>query len=223
MLVVDSKLVAAFVRAAVVLSLLAGTAAGAQAPPPPLAPLALEGDAERGQRLAFTCSGCHGIPGYRNVYPSYLVPKLGGQPADYLEVALQGYRRATRPHQTMQAQTNELSDQDIADLAAYFASRVAAPTTGTYAASAARIQAGRSKVTNCIPCHGDQGVAPAPQWPNLAGQHASYLAYALTQYKTGARRDPIMEPMMSELDAEAIAEIAAFYASQPHLFTVEPD
>ena len=59
--------------------------------------------------------------GYFNASPAYHVPKLGGQNADYLEVALQGYRRGTRGHGTMQAQASSLSDQDIADVAAYFA------------------------------------------------------------------------------------------------------
>ena len=67
---------------------------------PPLLPLPLEGDPARGAVLAETCAGCHGVPGYRNAYPSYHVPKLGGQNADYIEIALQGYRRGTRGHPT---------------------------------------------------------------------------------------------------------------------------
>ena len=74
------------------------------------------GDAERGEVLADTCLGCHGIPGYRNAYPSYRVPMLGGQHADYLVIALQGYKSGQRQHPTMQAQATSLSDQDIQDL-----------------------------------------------------------------------------------------------------------
>ena len=79
------------------------------------------GDPGQGEILAETCMGCHGIPGYRNAYPSYRVPKLGGQKAEYLVLALQAYRAGTRPHATMRAQAASLSDQDIEDLAAFYA------------------------------------------------------------------------------------------------------
>ena len=85
-------------------------------------PAAAQGDAERGVKLAYTCLGCHGIKGYRNAYPSYRVPKLGGQKAAYLLAALQGYQDGTREHPTMQAQASSMSDQDMQDLAAYFSS-----------------------------------------------------------------------------------------------------
>jgi len=191
--------------------------AAAQAPPPALVPLALAGDAARGEALAYTCRGCHGIPGYQNAYPTYDVPKLGGQNADYIEVALQGYRRGTRPHPTMQAQAAEMSDQDIADIAAYIASIDAAPETGASAASVAVAQAGREKSTSCQPCHGPDGVAAGPQWPNLAGQHAGYLVEAMNQYRLGDRADLIMGPMMNTLDETTIEELAAFYAALPGL------
>ena len=69
---------------------------------------------------AITCMGCHGIPGYFNVYPTYNVPRLGGQHAEYLVAALKAYRLGQRSHPTMGAQANTLSDQDIADIAAFF-------------------------------------------------------------------------------------------------------
>src|SRR5210317_2440622 len=85
-------------------------------------PAHAEGDAEAGKDLAYTCLGCHGIEGYRNAYPSYRVPKLGGQKAGYLEIALKGYRGGTRKHPTMVAHASSLSDQQIEDVAAYLAS-----------------------------------------------------------------------------------------------------
>ena len=60
------------------------------------------GDAARGQKLADTCMGCHGIPNYRNAYPSYAVPKLAGQHPEYVVIALQGYKAQTRKHPTWQ-------------------------------------------------------------------------------------------------------------------------
>lgn len=75
-----------------------------------------------GQKIAYTCTGCHGIPFYKNPYPNYHVPRLGGQNEAYLVSALKAYRSGERKHSTMQAQAGSLTDQDIADIAAYFAS-----------------------------------------------------------------------------------------------------
>lgn len=87
-----------------------------------LAPAAVAaGDVEAGRVKANTCMGCHGIPNYNNVYPTYRVPKLGGQSAEYLAAAIKAYKTGERPHKTMQAQAANLSDQDIADIAAYLA------------------------------------------------------------------------------------------------------
>ena len=82
---------------------------------------AADGDPRAGRDKASTCMGCHGVPSYMNVYPTYHVPKLGGQHAEYLVAALEAYRDGTRKHSTMQAQAATLSDQDMADIAAYFA------------------------------------------------------------------------------------------------------
>lgn len=79
-----------------------------------------EGDPTAGRVKAETCLGCHGIPGYKNVYPTYSVPKLGGQYADYIIAALKAYRDGTRLHSTMHSQVADLTDEDIADIAAYF-------------------------------------------------------------------------------------------------------
>ncbi|MFO7762346.1 MAG: cytochrome c [Wenzhouxiangellaceae bacterium] len=83
---------------------------------------AAQGDPERGKVIAYTCTGCHGIPFYKNVYPTYTVPKLGGQNQEYLITALEAYRSGERRHATMQAQAATLSDQDILDVTAYFVS-----------------------------------------------------------------------------------------------------
>ena len=80
------------------------------------------GDPEAGAIKAYTCTGCHGIPGYNNVYPTYKVPKIGGQNYEYLVVALKAYRDGERAHATMELQAQALSDTDIEDISAYFAS-----------------------------------------------------------------------------------------------------
>jgi len=89
---------------------------------PALAQGELTADIAAGQEKAYTCLGCHGVEHYVNVYPSYHVPRIAGQHAEYLAAALQAYRAGTRSHQTMQANAGLLSDQDIADISAWLAS-----------------------------------------------------------------------------------------------------
>jgi cytochrome c553 len=88
----------------------------------PLEAACAGGDAEAGKVKAYTCTGCHGIPGYNNIYPTYKVPKIGGQNYEYLTLALKAYRDGERDHSTMDLQAQSLSDQDIEDVSAYFAS-----------------------------------------------------------------------------------------------------
>lgn len=87
-----------------------------------LAPVAVaEGDAEAGRIKSETCFGCHGIEHYKNVYPTYRVPKLAGQSAEYLVIALKAYKSGERSHPTMISQASTMSEQDMADIAAYLA------------------------------------------------------------------------------------------------------
>lgn len=82
-------------------------------------PTLAAGDAAKGKIKVYTCTGCHGIPGYKNIYPHYNVPKIGGQSYDYLVAALTAYQKGERKHPTMEAQAQSFSDQDIADIATY--------------------------------------------------------------------------------------------------------
>jgi cytochrome c553 len=86
------------------------------------APATPTGDASRGKELTYTCQGCHGVTGYKNAYPNYHVPKIGGQSPQYLINALTEYQQGKRKHPTMQAQAASFSAQDIADIAAYISS-----------------------------------------------------------------------------------------------------
>ena len=81
-----------------------------------------KGDIEQGRIKSYTCTGCHGIKFYKNVHPTYHVPRLGGQNEAYLVSALKAYRSGERSHSTMKAQAGSLTDEDIADISAYFAS-----------------------------------------------------------------------------------------------------
>jgi cytochrome c553 len=177
------------------------------------------GDPERGAILADTCMGCHGISGYRNGYPSYRVPKLGGQHEDYLVIGLEGYKTQARGHPTMQAQAATLSEQDIRDVAAYFASQ-GGPEQGS-ARTGSRVESGRKKAGACSACHGEAGISSTGNWPSLAGQHEDYMREVMMQYKNQTRTDPVMQGQAQILTDEDIADLAAFYAAQRGLFTVQ--
>ena len=91
----------------------------AQAPAALAQQVVADGNAETGRMLTYTCVGCHGIEGYKNAYPHYHVPKIGGQSTEYLVSALTEYRNGTRSHPTMEVQAQSFSDQDIADIATF--------------------------------------------------------------------------------------------------------
>ena len=164
-------------------------------------------DAARGAQLAYTCQGCHGIPNYKNSYPVYSVPKLGGQHANYLVVALKEYASQDRPHATMHAQAATLSEQDMQDVTAYLSGQELKPSgkaTGT---------APKASQT-CVACHGNDGVGILPEYPNLAGQHADYIENSLRSYRSGLRKNPVMGGMAAALTDQDIKELAAYYSSQ---------
>jgi cytochrome c553 len=181
-------------------------------------PALAEGDAEAGKALGYTCLGCHGIKGYRNAYPSYRVPKIGGQKAGYIEVALKGYRSGTRKHPTMVAQAKSLSDQDIADIAAYLAS-----VGGDTVASGGTQGASFDKAAACAACHGQNGISMNPAWPTLAGQHEDYLLNALHQYRDGTRGDPVMTAQAALIAEEDLARLARYFSRLEGLETTTPE
>ena len=82
-----------------------------------------EGDAKAGQVKSIPCMGCHAIPGYSNVYPTYHVPRVGGQHPEYIVAALKAYKSMQRSHPTMQAQAASLSEEDMNDIAAFFSTK----------------------------------------------------------------------------------------------------
>jgi len=179
-------------------------------------PAAAQGDAEKGRELGFTCLGCHGIEGYRNAYPSFRVPRLGGQKSAYIESALRAYRAGTRSHPTMQAQATSMNDDDIANLVAWLATFGEASDKVT-----AEQVAGVEAAQTCVTCHGEQGASVQPTPPTLSGQQQDYLIHALTQYKEGARTGSVMNAFAATLSDADMELITAFYASQEGLKTLK--
>jgi len=172
-----------------------------------------DGNAARGKILSYTCLGCHGIEDYRNAYPNYTVPRLGGQHADYIVAALKEYRAGTRTHPTMHVQASTLSDQDMQDIAAYFSGetpiQASTQTRGTPPAKVTQL---------CASCHGKDGVGISSAYPTLKGQHADYLEQALDEYRhqytDEDRKNPVMSTFAAGLTADDISEIAEYYSAQ---------
>ena len=176
-----------------------------------------DGNAASGQKLAYSCLGCHGIENYKNSYPKYSVPKLGGQHKAYIIAALTEYKDAARWHPTMRGFANTLSDQDRADLAAYFSSVVPA------SAGAEVVGTAPEKAATCTACHGPNGIGTTDDYPSLAGQHADYIAQALNDYRLGKRKNPLMQPLAQQLTQDEIHALAAFFSSQSGLQTPKHD
>lgn len=176
------------------------------------------GDAEAGRTKFHTCVGCHGIPGYSNSFPAYQVPSIGGQRAEYLASVLKSYAGGSRKHSSMSAHAGSMSGQDIQDLAAYISGYKGTPPNVRVKGDAA---AGKknSNLASCAACHGADGNSKDHSNPRLAGQYESFLIKALNDYKTGARKNPIMEGIAQGLSEGDISELAAYFASQPRGLT----
>jgi cytochrome c553 len=171
-------------------------------------------DPVRGKAISYTCLGCHGVPGYKNAYPNYSVPELKGQHPEYIVSALKEYKSGERSHVTMHSQAEELSEQDMTDIAAYFA--------GTPLPAGHRDAAQVPQVAGlCVSCHGADGVGITPLYPTLAGQHADYIARALDEYQKGARKNLIMATFVTKLTGEQIDALAEYFSKQqPSLQTL---
>jgi cytochrome c553 len=186
----------------------------------PLAALAQAqaGDAKRGQALTYTCNGCHAISNYKNVYPTYSVPKLYGQRPEYLVAALKAYKSGERSHGTMHSQAASMSDQDMIDSAAY----LAGPDVLTQSKNDVPADKRPKATETCLACHGTNGIGITADYPTISGQHRDYLARALTDYQKGGRKNAIMSGMTASLTKNDIEQLAAYYASQTPALKVVP-
>ena len=148
----------------------------------------VQGDAKAGEKKNAMCIGCHGIVGYQASFPEiHKVPKISGQTAGYISAALHGYKKGDRKHGSMRALAESLSDQDIADLSAYYAGHGAtdgAKLPAEVPAAADRVAEMITK-NKCADCHGVNFSTPKDgTQPKVAGQHSDYLLVALKAYKT---------------------------------------
>ena len=191
----------------------------------------IKGDAKVGAGKVAMCIGCHGIVGYQASFPEiYKVPKISGQGAKYITSALTAYKQGDRKHPTMRAIAESLSEQDMADVAAYYAASgaeagIAAPGK---AAEASGKTAELVKKGACVTCHGDSFSKPLdPAYPKIAGQHADYLFVALKAYKTEnnakvGRSNGVMAGVAKQFTNNELKEMAAYVSKLPGELQVVP-
>ena len=146
------------------------------------------GDADKGAHKAAMCIGCHGIVGYQASFPEiYKVPMISGQNAKYIVSALTAYQKGDRKHPTMRGIAAPLTEQDMADLAAFYETqgKAAAGTPAPTALAKPVPEALKDRMAVCVACHGPNFSSPIDAtYPRLAGQHPDYLYAALKAYHT---------------------------------------
>ena len=183
----------------------------------------LKGDAKAGEAKNAMCIGCHGIKGYQASFPEvYKVPMISGQSAKYIVSSLNAYKKGERKHPSMRGISETLTDQDMADLAAYYSA------SGVVAGKELPAKPAREPSTdvqallgkaNCTSCHGANFSKPIdPSYPKLAGQHADYLFVALKAYKVEnnakvGRNNAIMAGMAKQYTNAELKAMANYISS----------
>jgi cytochrome c553 len=188
-------------------------------------------DVKAGEGKAAMCIGCHAIPGYQASFPEvHKVPMISGQGAKYIAAALAAYKKGERRHPTMRAIAGSMTDQDMADLGAYYEQEgkaepapAARPAPAAPAAVAELLKKGA-----CASCHGENLNKPIdPSYPKLAGQHADYLFVALKAYQIEknpvvGRSNAVMMGMAKPFSQKELKAISAYIASLPGDLRVVP-
>jgi cytochrome c553 len=180
----------------------------------------VKGDAKAAEQKIAMCIGCHGIKGYQASFPEvYRVPMISGQNAKYIAAALNAYKKGERKHPTMRGIADSLSEQDIADVSAYYEQHgktdaVAKAPAAPDAKVAALLQKGA-----CVSCHGDNFSKPVdPSYPKIAGQHKDFLFVALKSYKvenqaTWGRSNGVMGGIAKQFSNAELKALSAYVGS----------
>ncbi len=183
-----------------------------------------QGDAKAGEKKIAMCIGCHGIAGYQASFPEvHKVPMISGQGAKYIVSSLTAYKKGERKHPSMRGVADNLTEQDMADIGAYYEAHgkvQGAPELPKAAEGSARVTALVQKGA-CISCHGDSFSKPIdPSYPKIAGQHADYLFVALKSYKseghaTWGRSNGVMGGIAKQYSNAELKEMANYLSKLP--------
>ncbi|MBL1266612.1 MAG: cytochrome c4 [Halomonas sp.] len=190
--------------------------------------LAQQGDAERGQAAAATCTACHQADGSgMNVPNGESWPRLAGLNADYIAKQLHDFKAGQRQNATMVTFANMLDDQQIADVAEYYSQMPVTPGQGGDEADEALLARGQqlaergdwnAYIVSCQSCHGPGGTGVGSTFPGVASQHAGYISAQLTAWKNETRsNDPqnLMGAIAKRMSDNDIQAVSAWYATQP--------
>jgi cytochrome c553 len=182
------------------------------------------GDKGRGAMKVAMCVGCHNIPGYQSGFPEiYKVPKISGQSAKYIAASLVAYRKGDRKFPTMRSVAASLTDDDIADLSAFYEAqgkgserevgKVAVVPPGDVTKLLAK--------ANCASCHGADFNSPIdPSYPKIAGQYSDYLYASLKAYQSSdnphvGRNNPIMSGLARQYTRAELKRLSSYLATLP--------
>jgi cytochrome c553 len=191
----------------------------------------IKGDAKAGEKKNAMCLGCHSIVGYQASFPEvYKVPKIAGQGEKYIVSALNAYKKGERKHPTMRGIAGSMSDQDMADVAAYFSALGVDANAKPLEKISGGSAIGQELVTKgaCASCHGESLSKPIdPSYPKIAGQHKDYLFVALKSYKTEGqatwgRSNGVMGGIAKQFTNAELKELAQYVSTQPGELRVVP-
>lgn len=183
----------------------------------------IKGDAKAGEGKVAMCIGCHGIIGYQATFPEvYKVPMISGQNAKYITAALTEYKKGERKHPTMRGIADTLSEQDMADVAAFYSTHTKDLQPAPEQAHEPNAQVAQLLQKGaCVSCHGANfSKTIDPSYPKLAGQHKDYLFAALRAYKDDknhrlGRSNAIMAGMAKQFTNAELKELAGYISSLP--------
>ncbi|MCF6336437.1 MAG: cytochrome c4 [Gammaproteobacteria bacterium] len=176
----------------------------------------LGGSISEGQLKSAACQGCHGLDG-NSFSPDW--PNLASQNANYLSRQIRDFQSGARQDPSMQSMVTGLVEQDIMDIAAYFATQKVKADSASNSVAGRKLYMGGNRYTHlpaCAGCHGPNGAGNGPGGiPGLAGQKPGYVIKTLRDFKTGTRsndRNEIMQDIaakMTEKEMEAVAQFLA--------------
>ncbi|MYB35039.1 MAG: cytochrome c [Gammaproteobacteria bacterium] len=178
----------------------------------------VEGDIESGRTKSAVCVACHGVDGNS---PVNQFPKIAGQVPGYVADQLQAYKTGARENAVMLGFVGALSEQDMADLDAYYASRapsiegVSEEDMEDVLAGEQLYRAGHAgyDVPACMACHGPDGSGIPPNYPRLGGQHVAYTEMQLHAFKSGARNNAEMQSIAHPLTDKQIRQLALYISA----------
>ena len=181
----------------------------------------VKGDAKAGEAKIAMCIGCHGIKGYQATFPEvYKVPMISGQGSKYISNALHAYKKGERRHPTMRGIAETLTEQDIADVSAYYEAHGKSEPVAEKASKEPNDQVKQLLAKGaCVSCHGANFSKPVdPGYPKIAGQHSDYVFVALKAYKAeanavGGRGNAVMGGVAKQFSNAELKALAAYVSS----------